>query len=80
LTAPCLISDGASEILGFGYLVPFHVADVRTCGHPFVEQCDDEAIVCFVHAGHAAARQEPAGQPSKNTHAGLLDIGARRQV
>jgi hypothetical protein len=67
-------------MLGIGYLVPFHVTDVRTRGHSFVEKGDDKTIVCFVHAGHAAARQEPAGQPSKNTHAGLLDTGTRRQV
>jgi hypothetical protein len=63
-----------------GYLVPFNVARIGTCGGPLVEERNDMAIVRFIYAGHAPARQQAAGQPSENTHAGLLDRAAHHQV
>jgi hypothetical protein len=56
------------------------VAGVRASGMPGVEQRDDFGIVGFVDAGHAAAREETAGEAAKDTHRGLLDRRRRQEV
>jgi hypothetical protein len=49
------------------------VAGIRAGRVAGVEDADDLAVVRFVHAGQAPARQDPAGEPAHDSHVATLD-------
>jgi hypothetical protein len=70
-------ASGDSEI---GNLIPVLVTRVLAGRLPIVQQRDDLAVVGLVNSRNASARQQPAGQTAEDSHRGVLDPGARREV